>query len=92
MWESNPPGQFYGGVDPTMPRGPIEAYWNANGASCISHLRLWNRTNVRMHLDPESSVLATIRSLGGISACVVNPLGKLPAGTLWTTTTIDHID
>lgn len=85
IWVSTPANAYYGGADPALVTGPIEARWNGDGATCVSHLRLWNTsTTVASELD----TLTTIRRLGGRAACSTSA----PTDIVWTTTTVDHVD
>ncbi len=85
IWVSTPAGAYYGGADPSLATGPIEARWNGSGATCVSHLRLWNKTTT---VASELETLTTVRRLGGVAACGTSA----PSDTVWTTTTLDHVD
>jgi hypothetical protein len=88
IWVSNRtvPGQpDYYGWPANLPSGPREAYWNAAGVTCISHLRLWR---VATTLGSEATAIAEIRRLAGVTACA----STVPTGTIWRTTTVNHVD
>jgi hypothetical protein len=89
--------KFHGGPSDEMEPGPIEAGWDARGATCLSHFR-------------PPMVIGNLRArrAGGYAGIVAaneanrvrsrqRALGKppcdeaaLPAGTLWVTVTVDH--
>ena len=89
--------KFLGGPSDAMEPGPIEAGWDARGATCLSHFR-------------PPMVIGNLRArrTGGYAGIVAaneanrvrarqRALGKapcdeaaLPAGTLWVTVTVDH--
>lgn len=86
VWTSNRSvaGQpEYYGWPSKLPTGPREAYWNSDGVSCISHLRLW-----RVGSTGEAAKAAEVRTLARVDSCS----NTAPTGTFWRTTTVDHVD
>lgn len=83
VWAPNPGVEYY--RTPTnLVRGPTEAFWDANGAICLSHLRA---ARVGTTLD-EVRELASIRALEELPTCGT----AAPPGWLWRTFTVDHVD
>ena len=78
-----------------MELGPIEAGWNANGATCLSHFRppvavgqyRLRGSATRFAAANEARAVARRRKQLGLAEC--DP-ANLPSGTLWVTTTVDH--
>lgn len=78
-----------------MELGPIEAGWSATGATCLSHFRppvaigeyRLRGSATRFAAAKEARAVARRRAQLGIGEC--DP-ARLPPGTLWVTTTVDH--
>lgn len=72
--------------------GPIEAVWGSGGATCLSHLRLWNAVNIPfgaaiLEKFEEPFALVTTRCDEKRSPEEFD----LPDGAEWVTFTLDHV-
>lgn len=87
-WQRTDGRRYYGGPDPAAVLGPVEAGWDAKGATCVSHLRLMRKAVVGtgwMVAMVEGYILASIDRRYHLQPC------RAPSG-MWITTTVDHID
>jgi hypothetical protein len=74
--------------------GPIEARWGAQGALCVSHLRLWNNGG-DCKSEEEKQLVGKLRALcSDVPECDESkPCVTTSAGSdaVWNTCTVDHI-
>lgn len=84
----------------TADEGPLEARWNQDGATCLSHARIFRRSAdhplapLRSLLPDgccadEATYLDMIRAKCGLASCP--QVGPQPTDHVWSTFTVDHI-
>jgi hypothetical protein len=83
-WERWDARAFYGGPDPRLALGPLEAAWRGDGAVCVSHLRL-ARVSLGWPVMFEAFVQMAMARVYGTRPCGTTD------GAIWVTTTVEHV-
>lgn len=96
-------GIAYYGTPLRATLGPVEALWGAKGATCLSHGRVWRKSDPRYLGRPggERTCLRRIlprrctgleRATGAsIMSAPSSWTASVPAGVVWATVTVDHV-
>lgn len=91
-------GVQYEGAPDRDRLGPIEALWGPDGASCLSHLRLFHKDRVAEDSAPEvlqrnQIGLPACEAYDSISGVVLSArlTSSPPPGAVWATISVDHI-
>jgi hypothetical protein len=95
-WISMRGVEYFGSPNPSQ-LGPLEALWNHLGASCLSHSRLWRRTDPQYASRGEAESASTAAWAGPRCPAAASTLAApggwrgAPTRIEWATVTVDHV-